>query len=136
MRFSVKVVAIAALTAVVAWMGGANAEDKKALEISACMKCQNSVRGELGKLAKAKEVNWEEASKKSKTWLSAANDLGKNKPPLGDEKSWKEQTEKYVTNVKAVDDAVGKKDAAALTKSLGTFGASCGGCHSKHKPKN
>jgi len=136
MRFSVKVVAMAALTAVVAWMGGANAEDKKPLEVSGVMKCQNSVRSELGKLAKAKEVNWEDASKKSKTWLAAAEDLGKNKPKLGDEKSWKEQTEKYVSNVKAVDDAVAKKDATALTKSLATFGASCGGCHSKHKPKN
>jgi cytochrome c556 len=136
MRFSVKVVAIAVLTAVVAWMGGTNSSaEEKTLEIKACMKCQNTVRGELNKLAKAKEVNWDDASKKSKTWLAAANDMGKNKPPMGDEKSWKEQTEKYVTNVKAVDEAVGKKDATSLTKALGTFGASCGGCHSKHKPK-
>jgi cytochrome c556 len=135
MRFSLKIVAVAALTAVVAWMGGASAEEKT-LEIKACMKCQNTVRTELGKLAKAKEVNWDEAAKKSKAWLTAAGDMGKNKPPLGDDKSWKEQTDKYLTNVKAVNSAVEGKSTGDLTKALGTFGASCGGCHGKHKPKS
>jgi cytochrome c556 len=135
MRFSLKVAAAAALTAVVAWMGGAGAEEKKVLEIKACMKCQNTMRPQLNKMAKAKDLDWEEASKKSKTWLAAAGDMGKNKPPKGDEKSWKELTDKYVTDVKAIDEAVGKKDSAALTKALGTIDQKyCGSCHSKHKP--
>lgn len=134
MRFRVKVFVATLMTAAAVYLGNAVAADK--LEISDCMKCQNKVRGELGKMAKAKDIDWAEASKKSKTWLEAAGDLGKNKPPLGDDKSWKEQTDKYLTNVKAVDDAVGKKDAAAMSKALQTFGTSCGGCHSKHKPKN
>jgi len=135
MRLSLKVAMVAALAAIVAYIGGATAEDKKALDIKGCMKCQNTARGSILPKEKGKEVDWDAAAKKTKTWLSAAEDLAKNSPPVGDEKSWKDQTAKYLTNVKAVDDAVGKKDAAAVGKALGTFGASCGGCHSKHKPK-
>lgn len=135
MRISRQLAVVAATIAALAYFTGANAEDKKTLEIKDCMQCQNSARGALGKLAKAKEVDWDSAAEKSKAWLAAAGDIGKNRPPIGDEKSWKEQTEKYLTNVKAVDDAVGKKDVSAMTKALGTFGASCQGCHSKHRQK-
>ena len=84
-------------------------------------------------MAKAKD--WDGSAEKSKTWLVAAGDIGKNKPPLGDDKSWKEQTDKYLTNVKAVDEAVGKKDPDAVSKAIGTFNASCMACHGKHRPK-
>jgi len=134
MNLSRKLSILAALAAVVVYFGGANAadEDKKP-DCKAVMKTQNTIRGAI--LPKKGEPNWEEASKKSKTWLAAAEGLGKNEPPVGDKDSWKEQTGKYVTNVKAVDEAVTKKDAAAVSKALGTFSASCMGCHSKHKPK-
>jgi cytochrome c556 len=131
MRFSVKVLAVAVVAAAAVCLGDALAAETR--EIKDCMKCQNTSRKELA--AQAKEGKWDDAAKTSKTWLEAAGDLAKNKPPLGDEKSWKEQTDKYVTNVKAVDSAVAKKDATALSKALGTVGSSCGGCHSKHKPK-
>ncbi len=133
MNLSRKLSILAALAAVVVYFGGANAADEKTLDVKACMKCQNMVRG--GLIPKKGEPNWEEASKKSKAWLNAAESIGKNAPPIGEKDSWKEQTGKYLTNVKAVDEAVTKKDAAAVSKSLATFGASCGGCHSKHKPK-
>ena len=53
---------------------------------------QNKVRGDLGKQVKAKEVNWEGIQKQTEEWLQVAEDLGKNKPPKGEEASWKEQT--------------------------------------------
>jgi cytochrome c556 len=133
MRIRRKVAVAAAVAVALVYFAGANADEKAPQEIKVCMKCQNKARNAIG--AAAKKSEWDKASESSKTWLAAAGDMGKNKPPLGDEKSWKEQTEKYLTNVKAVDDAVGKKDADAVGKALGTFGASCGGCHSKHKPK-
>ncbi|HKB06476.1 MAG TPA: hypothetical protein VKD90_30050 [Gemmataceae bacterium] len=135
MRLSRKLAVSAAIAVGLVYFGGANAEEKKPLEIKACMKCQNSVRNSILPKKKTVEVDWTAAAEKTKTWLAAAGDLAKNKPPLGDEASWKEQTTKYQTNVKAVDDAVGKKDVDAVTKALATFGTSCGGCHSKHKPK-
>lgn len=134
MRLSRKLSLMAVLSAAIVYFGGVYAEDKP-MDIKACMKCQNTVRTELGKLAKASNPDWEEAAKKAKAWMQAANDIGKNTPPKGDEKSWKEQTATYLKNVTAVEKAVAEKDAAALTKALATFGASCGGCHSKHKPK-
>lgn len=134
MRFSVKVLAVAAVAAAAVCIGDALAAET--VKIEECMKCQNSARTSLKKMAKEGKYDWEEASKSTKSWLDAAGDLAKNKPPLGDEKSWKEQTNKYVTNVKAVDSAVQKKDSAALGKAMGTFDSSCRDCHSKHKPKN
>jgi cytochrome c556 len=131
MRFRVKAVAIGVAVAMVAYLGNAIAAET--LEIKDCMKCQNKSRKEISDAAKGGK--WDDASTSSKAWLEAAEAMGKNDPPLGDKKSWKDQTDKYLTNVKAVDSAVGKKDPSALTKALGTFGASCGGCHSKHKPK-
>jgi cytochrome c556 len=131
MRFSVKVLAVMAVAAAAVCLGDALAAETRA--IKDCMKCQNMSRKDLA--AQAKDGKWDDATKSSKTWLEAAGDLAKNKPPMGDEKSWKEQTDKYVTNVKAVDDAVGKKDSTAVGKALSTFGSSCGACHSKHKPK-
>lgn len=133
MRFSVKVLAMAAVAAAAVCLGDAIIAAEKTREIKECMKCQNTSRKDLQALAK--DGKWDDAAKTSKTWLEAAGDMAKNKPPVGDEKSWKEQTDKYLTNVKAVDDAVGKKDATALGKALSTFGSSCGGCHGKHKPK-
>ena len=132
MQLSVKLLTVLAIVAATVCLGDAIAAETR--EIKDCMKCQNTSRKELA--ARAKDGKWDDAAKTSKTWLEAAGDLAKNKPPLGDEKSWKEQTDKYVTNVKAVDSAVAKKDATALGKALGTVGSSCGGCHSKHKPKN
>jgi len=136
MRFSLKLALLAGLAAGVTYLGSANAADEAKLrEIKGCMAFQNKVRGDLGKQAKAKDVNWDSIQKQTKEWLKVAEDLGKNKPPKGDDASWKEQTTKYMTNVKAVDSAAEKKDADSFTKALATIGASCGACHGKHKPK-
>lgn len=132
MRVRAKIATMIAFTTIVACVVNA---DEKPIAIKDCMKCQQSVVPELRTLAKTKNVNWDDAAKKSKSWLNAAGDLAKNKPPLGDAKSWKEQTDRYVAHVKAVDDAVDKKDATGLNRSLSMFGSSCAGCHSKHKPK-
>src|SRR5262245_59077926 len=128
MRFSVKVLAVAAVAAAAACMGDALAAET--VKISESMKCQNGASMSLKKLAKKNKYDWDEAAKSTKSWVEAAGDLAKNKPPLGEEKSWKDQTDKYLTNVKAVDAAVQKKDSAALGKAMTTFDGSCGGCHS------
>jgi len=133
MRIRRKAAVVAAVAVALVYFTGANADEKTPMQVKACMKCQNKARNAIGSAAKSND--WDKAAESSKTWLAAASDMGKNKPPLGDEKSWKEQTDKYLTNVKAVDTAVGKKDSDAVAKALGTFGASCMGCHSKHRPK-
>lgn len=49
-----------------------------------------------------------------------------NKPPKGEEKSWKAKTGALITAAKTFVD--GKGDADALKKA-----ANCGGCHGAHK---
>lgn len=62
------------------------------------------------------------ASKEDVEKLTEAYEaLAKNKPPKGDDASWKEKTEAIVKAIK--DD-----DKVAYKKAL-----NCGGCHSAHK---
>ncbi len=80
-----------------------------------------------------KGEKWEDATTHAKALAVFGEALGKNKPSKGDEKSWKNLTEKYATNTKAVLTAVEKKDAKAANTALGAIGMSCGGCHKAHK---
>jgi cytochrome c556 len=135
MRFGLKLFLLAGLSAGVAYLGSANAGQKsvKPENIKGCMAFQNKVRKDIG--AQAKKGNWESIQMQTKEWLAVAEVLGEQKPPKGDEKSWKELTDKYLNAVKSIDTAAGKKDTAGVTKGLGMIGAMCGGCHGKHKPK-
>lgn len=79
----------------------------------------------------AKNSKWEDAQKYAKSLNFYGESLGKNKPPKGDEKSWKMMTEKYAEATKAVLKATEDKNAKAVTTGLG--GIDCKGCHSKHR---
>jgi cytochrome c556 len=131
MRWRVSVALLAALAAGVAYLSTATAAEE-IKDIKGCMAFQGKVSGDLPKQVKAKD--WEEVKKQTEAWVKVAESLPDRKPPKGDEKSWKDQTEKYLTNVKAVDAAADKKDAEGVNKGLATIKMSCGGCHSKHKP--
>lgn len=54
-------------------------------------------------------------------------EMGKNKPPKGDEASWKAKTDALLTAAKAA--AAGEAGADAKLKKA----ADCGACHSAHK---
>lgn len=134
MRFSLKMGLLAVIAAGVAYLGStAAAEEVKPENIKGCMVCQNKFRKEIG--AQAKKGNWESVQKQSKDWVDVAKVLGSQKPPKGDDKSWKEQTDKYLSNVQAVETAAEKKDADGVTKGLATIQNSCGACHTKHRAK-
>jgi cytochrome c556 len=134
MRFSLKIALMAGLAAGLAYLGSATAADEvKPENIKGCMAFQNKVRKNIG--AQAKKGDWESVQKQTKDWLEVAKVLPTQKPPKGDEKSWKDQTAKYLTNVEAVETAAEKKDADGVTKALATIQNSCMGCHSKHRAK-
>lgn len=62
------------------------------------------------------------ASKEDTEKLTEAYEaLAKNKPPKGDETSWKDKTDALVKAIKGDDKAAFKK------------AVNCGGCHSAHK---
>jgi cytochrome c556 len=135
MRFSLKIVLIAALAGGLAYLGSPASADEpvKPENIKGCMAFQNKVRKDIG--AQVKKGNWESVQKQTEDWLSVAKTLSAQKPPKGDEKSWKEITEKYSATVKSIDEAADKKDADGVTKGLATVGTMCQGCHSKHRAK-
>ena len=134
MRFCLFVGMVAVMAASVAYLGNASAADDDVKDVKGCMVFQNNTVPELTKMLKAKEPEWDDIQKQTKAWVKVSESIGGFKPPRGDEKSWKEQTVKYVTNVAAVDKAAGKKDTDETKKAMATVQASCGGCHSKHKP--
>lgn len=80
----------------------------------------------------AKAEKWEDAVKYAKDLNILGEALGKNKPPKGDDKSWKSLTDKYAASTKAALEGAEKKDAKAVNTALG--GINCGGCHKAHKP--
>jgi cytochrome c556 len=133
MRFRVKMAVAAVLVGAAAYLGSASAADDEIKDIKGCMVFHNKVRGDIKTLAK--DGKWDEVQKESKSWLKVAETIGTFKPPKGTDASWKEQTTKYLANVKAVDAAAEKKDADGVSKALATIQNSCGACHGQHKPK-
>ena len=135
MRFCLLIGMVAIMAASVSNLGTATAADDDVKDIKGCMAFQNNTAlPELKDMIKKTEPNWDEIQKQTKAWVKVSESLGGFKPPRGDEKSWKDQTAKYVTNVATVDKAAGKKDTDEVKKGLAAMGASCMGCHSKHRP--
>jgi cytochrome c556 len=129
------VVAALGMVAVMAGYGVATSADDKVPDISEIMlKGHKGTDAFLTKLrADVKGQKWEDAATNAKALNVFGEALGKNKPPKGDEKSWKALTDKYAANTKAVLAGVEKKDAKAATAALTAIGNSCGGCHKAHK---
>ena len=129
------VVAALGMVAVMTGYGVATSADDKTPDISEIMiKGHKGTDAFLTKLkAEVKGEKWEDATTHAKALNVFGEALGKNKPPKGDEKSWKTLTEKYAANTKAVLAGVEKKDAKAATAALNAIGGSCGGCHKAHK---
>ena len=117
---------VASIVVVIGWAmlsltSGAQDKAKHSIKdvMQACMKgglCKKVASGEASAEDKAKLVEMFEA-------------LAADKPPKGDDASWKEKTAALVAAAK--DCAAGKDGAgAALGKA-----ANCMGCHSVHKGK-
>ena len=91
---------------------GAIAQDKKdkkddkakIMDIDEVMdKAHDKKTGYVAKLKTAvKGEKWEDAEKLAMSLTTAASDLGMNKPPRGEAKSWETLTKKYSANVKVV----------------------------------
>ena len=116
--------------------GSASADDKKEEKvptISEIMtKGHKGTDAYIAKIrAEAKAEKWDDAKEHAKTLAFFGENLGKNKPPKGDDKSWKTLTDKYGDATKAVLKATEDKDAKAVNKALG--GINCGECHKAHK---
>jgi hypothetical protein len=96
-------------------------------------KVKSGLRDKIATEAKAASPKWDDAKKMSKEFVDLANALEKNKPPKGPEDSWKKLSKSYAAEVKALDEAVGKKDKMAVDKANKVLGANCKGCHDAHQ---
>jgi len=102
--------------------GGAAEDEKPKFTIKQVMKGAHA----KGKL-KDKVVAGTATAEEKKQLVECYTALAANKPPKGDEASWKEKTAALLAAAK--DAEAGKEGAAAaLTKA-----ANCMGCHSAHK---
>jgi hypothetical protein len=120
-----KLMVVACLTLsalIVAGLDTPAAQDKPKFTISEVM--QQAHKGGLLKKVQTKEANAEEGKQLVEYYVA----LTQNKPPMGDEKAWKKQTETMLAGAKLY--AEGKKDdgAAALKKAI-----NCGSCHKMFK---
>lgn len=129
------------LVAVLLSYGAASsADDKKKDDLpdihEIMKKGHNKTDGYLARIkGSAKDGKWEDAAKDAKSLAILGDALGKNKPPIGDAKSWEALCKKYSDNTAAVGKAVAAKDTKAVDSAVGAIQKSCGECHSKHKPK-
>jgi cytochrome c556 len=139
MRLHLKLAVLAAAALGVAYLGTAAADDAtdKIKDIKGCMAFTKTkvARDDLPARLKGASPDWDDIQKETKQWVGVAETLGKQTPPRGSAESWKKQTDKYLENVKAVDEAAQKKDAPAATKAIATIGMCCAGCHGQHRPK-
>jgi len=129
--------ALGAVAIAVAYGSAATAgqKDEKVPDISEIMiKGHKGTDAYLAKIkGTAKAGNWDDAEKYAKTLAFFGENLGKNKPPKGDAKSWEKLTQAYASSTKAVHKGTQDKDVKAVNKGLGAIGMSCGGCHKAHK---
>jgi hypothetical protein len=117
---------IAALVAGIAGLTAQSAFEEKP---------KNSIKDVMKKAHKAKEgdplckivVTGKGSADQKKELLSLYEDLAKNKPPKGDEASWKTKTDAIVA---AAKDVVAGKDGAE--KKLGDA-IKCMACHEVHR---
>jgi hypothetical protein len=112
---------------------GQKDKDEKVPDISEIMlKGHKGTDAYIAKIkGAAKDGQWEDAEKYAKTLAFFGENLGKNKPPKGDEKSWETLTKAYAATTKVVYKGTQDKDLKAVNKGLG--GINCGGCHKAHK---
>lgn len=83
--------------------------------------------------ANVKEGKWEDVMTDAKLLKAFGGGLGKLKPPMGDDASWKKMTEKYKDTTVKVFKAAEKKDGKGVDDGIGVIQKSCKSCHDAHK---
>lgn len=115
----------------------ARALDDKVPDIHDIMTDVNGKKGLVAQVkSSAKQGNWDEAKEKAKKLKELGEAIGKNKPPKGDEESWKKLTKKYAEETAAIAAAAEKQDALDVDKAAATFAnqKNCATCHNAHRP--
>ena len=110
------------------------AEDKIP-DIEDIMGNQHAKDGTLDKITASvskENPDWDKIQELTKEYSKQIAFLGKNKPPKdkGDEKLWKELTQKIADSAKKVDEQAKKKDKEGLAKAVANIKPNqCKKCH-------
>ena len=96
---------------------------------------EDGLKDQVSAANKAKKLA--DAKKPAEEWAKLAGELGKNKPPLGADESWKKLTTAYEKQVKALAAAVKDDKPENVAKALKAINSGCATCHKAHrKPKD
>lgn len=79
------------------------------------------------------ELAWPEVNKLSKEYADLCEALCKNKPTKGAQSSWDKLCKEYAADAKALNEAAGKKDKAAIAAAYDRLCKSCQACHDEHR---
>ena len=88
----------------------------------------------IGRALDKDEPDWASLAEQTENYVGHVKDLGRNEPPRGEAASWKTQTEGYLENAKALDDAVEAHDRKGALAAHEKIEQSCAACHVAHKP--
>lgn len=94
---------------------------------------KSGLRAQIKTEAEKASPDWADIQKMTKEFVELASALESNKPGKGDVAGWTKQCQGYVTLVKALETAAGKKDAAAMKAANDKIIRYCGGCHKAHR---
>jgi len=139
MKMRVMLTALLGGLALLVAAGSNNAAVAEDPDISTIMKKVNSGKTALKATMKAgltaKQPDWDVLKTSAEQLTELAVALGKNKQPKGPDESWKKLTGLYAENAKALEAAIGKKDAKASNAAYAKFfaGSTCGACHKVHQ---
>lgn len=79
-------------------------------------------------------TDWDAIATHAKLYSDLSNLLEKNKPDMGDVKSWQKLSKSYAADAKALSEAVAKKDKEAVKTVFAKLSDSCDACHELHRP--
>lgn len=120
--------------------GGVEGQGTKAPEIKEIMGKLNKPTGlyyNIGSELKSDTPNWAEIGPQAREVAMLAAALGKNKPPMGDEKNWMKLTTDYAANATALEKAIAAKDQAKAKAAFDKMGGdTCKTCHKAHKKED
>ena len=145
-RFAVRFAVVAALGVAMMMINGSaapvaanNADDpdikevmKKVNSAGLCKAINEGVGN--SKKVKVDTPSWDDLAVKVKELVPLAKALGKNKPPMGTEESWKKFTSAYAKAAEDLEAAVKDKNHDKA-KAAAAVIANCAGCHAAHRPK-
>jgi cytochrome c556 len=117
--------------------GAAAAKDEKPSEIKEIMtkinKPSTGLAANIASELRSDSPDWKEIQPQAKEMVKLTAQLGKYKPPMGDEASWAKLTKEFAANTVALEKAIAAKDQPAAKAAFEKGEKACSACHKAHR---